>query len=102
MERLLDESDPMDIERAKAVADVGQRIINSAKVEVEFVKHTGHGGTAFLQGSAAPPAKQLAAVPPIDITPETKHEDLCQHCTLPDCDESSEKCLVKIQRKMAA
>lgn len=31
----------MDLERAKAIADVGQTIINSAKVEVDFLRVTG-------------------------------------------------------------
>ena len=34
IEALLDEENPMDIDRAKAVADVAQVMINSAKVEV--------------------------------------------------------------------
>lgn len=41
IEQLLDEEKPMDIARAKAVADVAQTIINSAKVEVEFIEITG-------------------------------------------------------------
>jgi hypothetical protein len=36
----------MDIERAKAVADVAQTIINSAKVEVEHLKATGQTGSS--------------------------------------------------------
>jgi hypothetical protein len=41
IERLKDEEDPMDLQRAKTIADVSQVIINSAKVEVDLVKHTG-------------------------------------------------------------
>ena len=37
IERLTDEEKPMEIERAKAVADVAQTIINSAKVELQFL-----------------------------------------------------------------
>lgn len=32
---------PMDIERAKAISDVAQVIINSAKAEVDYIKATG-------------------------------------------------------------
>lgn len=41
IEGLLDEHKPMDIERAKAVADVAQTIINSAKVEVQYLTQVG-------------------------------------------------------------
>ncbi|MFH2082042.1 MAG: hypothetical protein ABIK08_11225 [Pseudomonadota bacterium] len=46
---LRDKENPMDIERAKAVADVAQTIINSAKVEVEFMKTTDQtSGSGFI------------------------------------------------------
>ena len=38
LEALKDTDHPMDIERALAVSEVAQVIINSAKVEVEMVK----------------------------------------------------------------
>jgi hypothetical protein len=41
LEALQDTDKPMDIERAKAISDVAQTIINSAKVEVDFAKVTG-------------------------------------------------------------
>jgi len=40
IEGLMDEDTPMDIARAKAVADVAQVIVNSAKIEVDFIKAT--------------------------------------------------------------
>jgi len=45
---LQDKANPMDIERAKAVSEVAQVIINTAKVEVEHAKVTGAKGSAFL------------------------------------------------------
>jgi hypothetical protein len=49
IESLLDEEKPMEIDRAKAVADVAQVIVNSAKIEVDFLKATGsNGGTGFI------------------------------------------------------
>jgi len=46
---LRDEKNPMDIDRAKAISDVAQTIINTAKVEVEFMKATGAAPkTGFL------------------------------------------------------
>ena len=38
IEALKDPEKPMDIERARAISDVAQTIINSAKVEVDLVK----------------------------------------------------------------
>jgi hypothetical protein len=48
IENLMDEEKPMDIDRAKAVSDVAQVIINSAKVEVDFINKTGMVTTNFL------------------------------------------------------
>jgi len=49
IESLLDEEKPMDIARAKAVADVANAMINSAKVEVAFIAATGQrAGTGFI------------------------------------------------------
>lgn len=49
IESLLDEDKPMDIYRAQAVADVAQVIVNSAKVEVDFLKATGSKtGSQFI------------------------------------------------------
>lgn len=50
LEGLMDEENPMDLDRARAVADVAAVIIQSAKVEVEFLKATGHDSTTgFLE-----------------------------------------------------
>lgn len=40
--------DPMEIERAKAISDVAQTIINSAKVEVDHLRLTGGRGSGFI------------------------------------------------------
>ena len=48
IEGLLDDEKPLDISRAKAVADVAQVIINSAKVEVDFINKVGGTGTGFI------------------------------------------------------
>jgi len=49
LEALQDEKEPMDLDRARAIADVAQVIINSAKVEVDFLKATGRAeGTDFI------------------------------------------------------
>ena len=38
LEALQDEDKPMDIDRAKAIAEVGKVLVDSAKVEVLFIK----------------------------------------------------------------
>lgn len=49
LEALQDDENPMDLDRAKAIADVGQVIINSAKLEVDFIKVIGRDhGTGFI------------------------------------------------------
>jgi hypothetical protein len=48
LEALQDEDKPMDIDRAKAIADVAQVIVNSAKVEVDFIKETGRDHSHFM------------------------------------------------------
>jgi hypothetical protein len=42
LEALQDPDAPMDIDRARAIADVAKVIVDSAKVEVEFTKATGY------------------------------------------------------------
>ena len=49
LEGLLDQEEPLEIDRAKAVADVAQVIVNSAKIEVDFIKAIkGDAGTGFI------------------------------------------------------
>ena len=49
LEALQDEDNPMEIERAKAVSDVAQTLIESAKVEVKFLEVTGAAkGSGFI------------------------------------------------------
>jgi hypothetical protein len=45
LESLKDEEKPMDIERAKAISNVAQKLIDTAKVEVAFLKVTGADGS---------------------------------------------------------
>jgi len=55
MESLMDPENPMEINRAKAIADVAQVIVNSVKIEVDFLKATDRTqGTGFI-----PEDKQL-------------------------------------------
>ena len=49
LEQLLDKDEPMELERARAVADVAQVVVNSAKAEVDFMRAAGRiTGTDFI------------------------------------------------------
>jgi hypothetical protein len=58
MKALKDKDSPMEIERARAIADVAQTIINTAKVEVDYMRVAGGKGTGFV-----PEEKQLPGTP---------------------------------------
>lgn len=53
LEDLRDTERPMDIERAQAIAEVAQVIVNSGKVENDHIKLTGSCGSGFI-GEALP------------------------------------------------
>lgn len=54
LEALADDDKPMEIERARAISHVAQTVINSAKVEVDFIKATGANSTpAFIDSKPA-------------------------------------------------
>lgn len=49
LEKLQDDKNPMELDRAKTISSVAQVIINSAKVEVDFLKVTNRDkGTGFI------------------------------------------------------
>ena len=50
LEALKDKEHPMDLDRARAIAQVAKEITDSARVEVEYAKATGTEiGSGFLQ-----------------------------------------------------
>lgn len=56
LEALKDEDDPMDLDRATAISGVAQTLINSAKVEVEFLKAIGGAsGSGFIPAETRRP-----------------------------------------------
>lgn len=65
LEALKDEDKPMDLARARAVADVARVIVDSAKVEVNFLNVTGGlRSTGFLPedtGEDEKPRAKLAS-----------------------------------------
>lgn len=76
LQALKDKDKPMDLERAKAVAEIGQTIINSAKVEVDYLKVTGQG--QHTRSEFFPVDRML---PPANGKPATSLEGKnCQDC----------------------
>lgn len=53
---LRDRTNPMDVERARAVADVARVMVDSAKVEVEYIKATGADRSDFIEPKLTSPA----------------------------------------------
>jgi hypothetical protein len=62
LEGLADPDNPMDIERAKAIADVAQIIVNTAKVEVDFLKQVGGEGTGFIEPQDKPSPRLVSGI----------------------------------------
>jgi hypothetical protein len=46
LEALKDPDKPMDVDRAKAISEVGKTLIDSAKLELQFLEFTGEGDGA--------------------------------------------------------
>lgn len=53
LEALRDKDSPMDIERAKAISNVANSIIETAKVEVKYIEAIGGQGTGFMNNAGA-------------------------------------------------
>lgn len=65
---------PETIARAKAVSDIAQTLINTVKVEIDYIRATGgQGGTGFLGGAASP------ALPGGDVVEQGKGYTVRQH-----------------------
>lgn len=61
LEDLRDPEKLLDIERAKAIVSVAQVIVDSAKAENEFLKHTGGNGSGFIPDQITPTHPRLTA-----------------------------------------
>jgi hypothetical protein len=48
LRRLKDKDNPLEIERARAISDIAQTIINSAKAEVDYLRVAGGKGSGFI------------------------------------------------------
>lgn len=64
LEKLKDDENPMDLQRAKTISDVAQTIINSAKVEVDFLEIVGEGGGEFFETPDGVDVRRPSLIPP--------------------------------------
>lgn len=65
---------PMDIERAKAVVNVADAIIDSAKVEVDYVRATGADGTGFIPTNKPKPLPAPNGIAPPGLVSTVRHQ----------------------------
>lgn len=48
LEALLDKKNPMDVDRANAIANVAQAMVSSARAECHYLELVGGTGTGFI------------------------------------------------------
>lgn len=46
-------SGEMEVDKARAVNDIGKTLLDSARVEVSYLKATGQSNSQFLEGTSA-------------------------------------------------
>ena len=64
LEALKDKDEPMDVNRARAVCEVAQTLINTAKVEVQYLEATGQENSGdFFDEKKQRPALTNGAAP---------------------------------------
>lgn len=68
---LRDRTNPMDLDRAKAVATVAAVLVDTARVENDYLKITGQDRSGFLD---QPATSTLAGGPVNGITSITRHQ----------------------------
>ena len=52
---LRDDKSPMEVDRAKAISEVAKTVIESAKVQVDYLRVTGKDGALPVFGELPPP-----------------------------------------------
>lgn len=73
---LRDREKPMEVERARAVADVARVLVDTAKVEVDYLRVTNQDRSGFLEepSDPTPPVLPNGSSPfPTGITGVTRH-----------------------------
>lgn len=60
---LRDRANPMEPDRARAVAQVAGVLVDTARVEVDYIKTTGQDVSNFIDGMKAPETPQIEQHP---------------------------------------
>lgn len=60
---LRDRENPMEPDRARAVAQVASVLVDTARVEVDYIKVTGQDVSNFIDGMKAPGTPQIEQQP---------------------------------------
>lgn len=68
LEGLKDKDEPMDLDRARAVASVAQTLINAAKVEVDMVRAVGAIQPSQFFGGIREESRELPVIPRKTLT----------------------------------
>jgi hypothetical protein len=59
-----DKENPIDLDRARTIGDIAKVLVDTARVEVDFVKHTGSNGSGFIpEADPGPGVHRLAHTP---------------------------------------
>lgn len=58
---LRNRENPMEPDRARAVAQVASVLVDTAKVEIDYLKITGHDNSGFIDGAYSPAPDALPA-----------------------------------------
>jgi hypothetical protein len=101
MDGLRDPEKPLEIERAKAINDTAQVIINTAKVEIDYARTTGQIiASGFLPVGDKPASAEvvkLVNIKPDKPTLALPAEEVPYDDPDDDLDESDERALVRQQ-----
>lgn len=74
---LRDRENPMEPDRARAVAQVAGVLVDTARVEVDYIKATGQDVSNFIDGMKAPEVAQIEqATSPAADGPKTVWQQL--------------------------
>lgn len=59
-----DKENPIDLDRARTIGDIAKVLVDTARVEVDFIKHTGSNGSGFIpEADPEPGVHRLAHTP---------------------------------------
>ena len=70
---LRNRSNPMEPDRARAIAQVASVLVDSARVEADYIKVTGQDVSNFIDGLKAPDVVAAISLAPGGIVDRTTH-----------------------------